>query len=56
MRKQRFYLEDILERIRRIEIVTDSGREAFLASFVNQDAAISNFEESAKSSSAFHLN
>jgi uncharacterized protein with HEPN domain len=44
VRQQRLYLVDILERIRRIEIVTAGGREDFLASFVNQDAAIRSFE------------
>jgi uncharacterized protein with HEPN domain len=44
VRQQRLYLVDILERIRRIEIVTAGGHEDFLASFVNQDAAIRSFE------------
>ena len=44
MRKQRPYLTDILERIRRIEHATDAGREAFVADVLRQDAVIRNFE------------
>lgn len=44
MNRQRLYLKDVLERIRRIEIVTQGGREAFVESFVNQDAVIRSFE------------
>ena len=44
MNRQRLYLEDMLERIRRIEIITASGRDTFMESFVNQDAVIRSFE------------
>ena len=44
MKKQRLYLTDILERIRRIELETEGGREAFIESFVIQDAVIRSFE------------
>ncbi len=44
MRQQRLYLVDILERIRRIEIITNTGQDSFLASFVSQDAVIRSFE------------
>jgi uncharacterized protein with HEPN domain len=44
MKKQRPYLTDLLERIRRIESETEGGREAFMESFVIQDAVIRSFE------------
>lgn len=44
MKKQQLYLKDILERIRRIEIITASGQDVFTESFVNQDAVIRSFE------------
>jgi uncharacterized protein with HEPN domain len=44
MKKLRPYLTDLLERIRRIESETESGREAFLNSYVIQDAVIRSFE------------
>ena len=40
----RNYLNDIVERINRIETYTKSGREAFLESELLQDAIIRNFE------------
>jgi uncharacterized protein with HEPN domain len=44
VKKQRLYLDDLLERIRRIEVTTSSGRNEFMASFVIQDAVIRSFE------------
>ncbi len=44
MNRQRLYLQDMLERIRRIEVISASGRDEFMASFVNQDAVIRSFE------------
>ena len=38
------YLEHVAERIRRIEEAAETGREAFEASHVLQDAIIRNFE------------
>jgi uncharacterized protein with HEPN domain len=38
------YLEHILERIERIERAAASGRDAFMASDILQDAVIRNFE------------
>jgi uncharacterized protein with HEPN domain len=44
VKNERLYLTDLLERIRRIEIVAHDGHAAFLESFVNQDAVIRSFE------------
>jgi len=44
VRKQRPYLTDILERIRRIEHATDAGRDAFVTDVLLQDAVIRSFE------------
>ncbi len=44
MRDQRLLCSDILERVSRIERYTTSGREAFLASELHQDAVIRSFE------------
>lgn len=44
MRDQVIYLSDILERIRRIEMFTEDGRDAFDESLVIQDAVIRGFE------------
>jgi len=41
---QRLYCRDILERIRRIEIVADEGEAVFRASFMHQDTLIRSFE------------
>ena len=41
---QRVYLAQILERIIRIENYTKSGKKAFLADYMVQDAVIRNFE------------
>jgi uncharacterized protein with HEPN domain len=38
------YLNDVLERIQRIETYTQQGRETFLQSAMIQDAVIRNFE------------
>ena len=43
-RDQRAYCRDILDRIRRIESYTASGRDAFLESEFTQDAVIRCFE------------
>ncbi len=43
-RDQRAYCRDILDRIRRIESYTASGRAAFLESEMLQDAVIRSFE------------
>ena len=43
-KRQRLYLKDILERIRRIAMVAAEGREAFMESVVLQDAVLRNFE------------
>jgi uncharacterized protein with HEPN domain len=40
----RLYLADIAERIQRIELYTQSGRNVFLQSPMIQDAVIRNFE------------
>ena len=44
MKDQQVYLSDILERIRRIELFTVDGHEAFNQSLVIQDAVIRSFE------------
>ncbi len=44
MRDQRILCSDILDRIGRIERYTASGRDAFLASELNQDGVIRSFE------------
>lgn len=41
---QRIYCRDILDRIRRIESYTVSGRDAFLYSELHQDGVIRSFE------------
>jgi uncharacterized protein with HEPN domain len=38
------YIQDILERIQRIEAFSQDGKEAFLASLMMQDAILRNFE------------
>ena len=42
-RSQRLYCSDILDRIQRIETYTAAGRQAFLESWVSQDAVIYGF-------------
>ncbi len=42
--RQRLYLTDILERIRRVEVVTEGGRDAFLESFIVQDVVVRAYE------------
>ncbi|MBE9018508.1 DUF86 domain-containing protein [Chroococcidiopsidales cyanobacterium LEGE 13417] len=44
MRDDRFYLTDIAERIQRIELYTQGGRDVFLQSLIIQDAVSRNFE------------
>jgi uncharacterized protein with HEPN domain len=44
MRAQETYLRDISERIVRLETISAEGKEAFLKSFILQDAMIRNFE------------
>ena len=44
MTNDQLYLEDIAERIERIESYTQGGRELFLQSPLIQDAVIRNFE------------
>lgn len=44
MTNDRVFLEDIIERIERIESYTLGGREVFLSSVLIQDAVIRNFE------------
>jgi uncharacterized protein with HEPN domain len=43
-KRQRLYLKDILERIRRIAIASAEGHEAFIESVILQDAVIRSFE------------
>lgn len=45
---QRIYLQDILERIRRIEQVVAEGETVFRASFMHQDSIIAISRLSAK--------
>jgi len=40
----RLYLNDLLERIQRIESYTEGGREVFFQSSLIQDAVVRNFE------------
>ena len=44
VRDERFYLTDITERIQRIELYTQGGRDIFLQSLIIQDAVSRNFE------------
>ncbi len=44
MTDDRVYLGDILERIERIEVYTQGGREEFLRSLLIQDGVIRSFE------------
>lgn len=44
MNRQRLYLQDVQECIRRIETVTAGGRAEFEQSFVVQDVVVRNFE------------
>lgn len=44
MRLQITYLQDILDRIARLETIASEGKPAFFDSFILQDAAIRNFE------------
>ena len=44
VRDDRFYLTDITERIQRIELYTQGGRDIFLQSLIIQDAVSRNFE------------
>jgi len=44
VRDDQFYLTDIAERIQRIEIYTQGGRDIFLESLIIQDAVSRNFE------------
>lgn len=44
MKDDRVYLRDILERIERIEVYTQGGREEFLRSLLIQDGVIRSFE------------
>lgn len=44
MRDQRILCRDILDRIRRIETYTTSGRDEFLESELHQDGVIRSFE------------
>lgn len=44
VKRQRLYLKDILERIRRIALVSAEGREAFMKSVILQDAVFRSFE------------
>lgn len=44
MKDDRLYLDQILERIIRIEDFTSAGRDTFNASLMMQDAVIRNFE------------
>ncbi len=44
MKDDRLYLDQILERIARIEEFTSQGRDAFEQSLMMQDAVIRNFE------------
>ncbi|MFB2881026.1 DUF86 domain-containing protein [Floridanema aerugineum] len=44
MTNERVFLEDIIERIERIESYTLGGKEVFLESVLIQDAVIRNFE------------
>ena len=44
MKLQETYLKDILEWIVRLETIATEGKQAFLASFILQDAMIRNFE------------
>lgn len=44
VRDDRFYLTDIAERIQRIDIYTQGGRDIFLESLIIQDAVSRNFE------------
>ena len=49
MKKDRVYLEYILERIRRIEEDVVSGRESFINSHTIQDAVLKNLQTLAES-------
>ncbi len=44
MKNDRPYLADILQALQRVEEIGRHGREAFLADWLLQDAAIRNFE------------
>lgn len=44
IKDQRIYCRDILDRIRRIESYTATGRDAFLQSELIQDGVIRSFE------------
>ncbi|MBD2307499.1 DUF86 domain-containing protein [Chroococcidiopsis sp. FACHB-1243] len=44
MKDDRSYLTDIAERIQRIELYTQGGRDVFLQSLIIQDAVSRNFE------------
>ena len=44
MKNDRPYLADILQALERVEEIGQRGREAFLADWLLQDAAIRNFE------------
>ena len=44
MKDDRPYLADILQALERVEEIGQRGREAFLADWLLQDAAIRNFE------------
>ncbi|MUL35570.1 HepT-like ribonuclease domain-containing protein [Gloeocapsopsis dulcis] len=44
MKNDQFYLTDIIQRIERIEMYTQEGKDVFLETPIIQDAVIRNFE------------